>query len=62
MAMKRLPAGLRKQAEAIGKDDAGRAQIIRTVTKQIVVHRASGKSRLKSLTHSGRAATLQHRT
>lgn len=46
-AMKRLLVGLRTQAEAIGKDDAGRARIVRTLTKQIVVHRASGRSRLE---------------
>jgi site-specific DNA recombinase len=47
IALKRLLAGLRTQAEAIGKDDAGRAQVVRTVTKQIVAQRAGDRSRLK---------------
>lgn len=47
VALKRLLAGLRTQAEAIGKDDASRAEIVRTVTKGIVVHRDGKRSRLK---------------
>src|SRR5207244_7924625 len=46
VAMKRVLAGLRKRAEAVGKDDAGRAEIVRTITKGIVVHRASGRSKV----------------
>jgi hypothetical protein len=46
-SLKRLLGGLRKQAEVIGKDDAGRALIVRTVTKGIVAHRAATKSRLE---------------
>jgi hypothetical protein len=45
-ALKRLLAGLRAQTEAIGTDDASRAEIVRTVTKQIVVHRAGDRSRI----------------
>lgn len=47
VALKGLLAGLRTQAEAIGQDDASRAAAVRTVTKQIVVHRAGDRSRLK---------------
>jgi site-specific DNA recombinase len=45
--LKRLLAGLRTRAETIGTDDAGRALIVRTVTKGIVTHRTAGKSRLE---------------
>jgi site-specific DNA recombinase len=38
VALKRLLGGLRKRAESIGKDDVGRALIVRTVTKQIVAY------------------------
>jgi site-specific DNA recombinase len=47
VALKRLLATLRTRAEAIGKDDAGRALIVRTVTKQIVARRTHDKSRLE---------------
>lgn len=46
-ALKRLLASLRKQAETIGKDHAGRALIVRTVTRQIVTHRTAATSRLE---------------
>ena len=39
VALKRLLGGLRKRAETIGRDDAGRALIVRTVTKAIVARR-----------------------
>lgn len=46
-SLKPLLGGLRKRADVIGKDDAGRALIVRTVTKGIVAHRAATKSRLE---------------
>jgi site-specific DNA recombinase len=60
-AMKRLLATLRERAEAIGSDDAGRAQIVRTVTKGIVVHRAAERSRL-AVTYAFQAAEAVSRT
>ncbi len=46
-SVKRLLGSLRKQAEAIGTDDSGRALIVRTVAKGIVTHRTAAKSRLE---------------
>ncbi|HEY8648900.1 MAG TPA: recombinase family protein [Candidatus Limnocylindria bacterium] len=46
-AVKRLLSGLRERAETIGHDDVGRALIVRTVTSQIVAHRAEANSRLE---------------
>lgn len=56
MSVKRLLAGLGKRAEAVGADAAGRAEIARAVTKQVVVHRASGNFRLEVISAFGRAA------